>query len=52
MVVIGVNCYVLATQDPTAEFETQSEIRFDKAFLGLYSAEMIIKIVALGFLFN
>lgn len=26
--------------------------RFDKAFLALYSIEMIIKIVALGFIFN
>lgn len=52
LAIIGVNCYCLATDDPTAQFQTQSQINFDKAFLGLYSFEMIVKIVALGFLFN
>ncbi len=52
MAVIGVNCYVLATTDPTAEFASVADERFDKAFLALYSIEMIIKIVALGFILN
>lgn len=52
MAVIGFNCYCLATTDPTAEYPTTFEIITDNVFLGLYSTEMAIKLLALGFLFN
>lgn len=52
MTVIGVNCYVLATTDPTAQFPTPFDKLMDNVFLGLYSSEMAIKLVALGLLFN
>jgi hypothetical protein len=52
MTVIGVNCYVLATTDPTAQFPTTFDKLMDNVFLGLYSSEMAVKLVALGLLFN
>ena len=52
MAVIGFNCYVLATSDPTAEYPTTFDQMTDKIFLGLYSTEMAVKLLALGFVFN
>jgi hypothetical protein len=52
LLVIGANCYVLATADPTELIQSDTSVMVDNVFLGLYTIEMIVKIVALGFLLN
>lgn len=50
--VILVNSFSLATEDPLAVTQTPLQDAMDNVYLSLYSAEMVIKILALGFVFN
>lgn len=50
--VILVNSFSLATEDPLAVSTTPLQNAMENVFLALYSTEMAIKILALGFVFN
>ena len=50
--VIIVNSLFLAMDDPLATTPPVYSSYSDKIFLALYSTEMVLKITALGFLFN
>lgn len=43
---------MLAMLDPTSNTETTLQLMFDEFFLIFYTAEMMFKIFAMGFLFN
>ena len=46
--VIVANCVMLALEDPNAEKSQAYEI-VDYVFLGIYTLEMVLKIIAMGF---
>jgi hypothetical protein len=52
LLIIGYNCVVLAQSDPTSSYTTPAEETTDNVFTALYSTEMGLKIVGMGFLFN
>ena len=54
IIVIIANSLVLAAENPTIEPEAQNPIfkKLDDIFLILYTIEMVLKILGLGFFFN
>ena len=52
LVVIISNSVVLALDDPTTSEQTSTEETIDFVFLILYTVEMALKIIGLGFFFN
>jgi len=50
--VILANSFSLATEDPQAVSTTPMSEAIENIFLALYSTEMLLKILGLGFLFN
>jgi len=50
--VILANSFTLATEDPLKVEESLQDKIIENIFLGLYSAEMIIKILGMGFILN
>eukprot|EP00826_Nyctotherus_ovalis_P054950 TRINITY_DN7255_c0_g1_i5.p1 TRINITY_DN7255_c0_g1~~TRINITY_DN7255_c0_g1_i5.p1 ORF type:complete len:661 (+),score=194.49 TRINITY_DN7255_c0_g1_i5:564-2546(+) len=52
IVVIIANCVVLATDDPTTEIQEKWQEIADYVFQGIYSAELVLKVVAMGLIFN
>lgn len=52
LLVIIANSVFLAIQDPTAATDPPLFDVIDNVFLALYSFEMVLKIIGLGFLFN
>lgn len=50
--VILVNSFSLATEDPLSVSSSPLQNAMENIFLALYSTEMAIKILALGFVFN
>jgi hypothetical protein len=49
--IILLNSATLVVENPADETSPEMEI-VDKVFLGLYSVEMIMKILGMGFMFN
>jgi hypothetical protein len=52
IMVILANSFTLAQEDPLEVSVSQTSEIVEKVFLALYSAEMIIKILGLGFILN
>lgn len=52
IIVIVSNSIVLALEDPTNPEETSYSKILDNTFLALYTAELILKIMGMGFIFN
>lgn len=52
LTIIILNSVVLALDDPTTTNQQQWEKDLDLTFLILYSIEMILKVMAMGFIFN
>lgn len=52
IIVIIANCVVLATDDPTTEVQEKWQEVADYIFQGIYTAELVLKVVAMGFIFN
>ena len=50
--VILVNSVTLGMEDPLAVSTTPTQDAIENIFLGLYTLEMVIKVLALGFIFN
>jgi len=50
--VILANCITLSMDDPTSNKQEDWQITVDYVFQSLYSAELVIKVLAMGFLFN
>lgn len=50
--VIIANSVVLALDDPTTDHQTDVQMLIDDLFLYLYTVEMSLKIIGLGFIFN
>jgi hypothetical protein len=48
IVVIMMNCVMLSVEDPLAE-QTQVQISFEMFFIIFYTAELLVKVCALGF---
>ena len=51
ILVIGLNCITLAQSDSTRE-ETPVEKQIDLTFNIIYTIEMVLRVCALGFVFN
>lgn len=49
---IVANCIILATDDPTTEIQEPWQERADYAFQGIYTAEFVVKVIAMGLIFN
>ncbi len=52
ILVILANSFTLAMEDPAAVTTTPTQDAVNNVFLGLYSFEMIVKILGLGLIFN
>jgi hypothetical protein len=52
ILVILANCIILATDDPTTEIQEPWQENADYTFQGIYTAELVLKVVAMGFIFN
>ncbi|VDK30839.1 unnamed protein product, partial [Dibothriocephalus latus] len=54
MIVICASSIALATEDPVAENSTRNKIleHFDYAFTGVFTVEMVLKIIDLGVVFH
>lgn len=52
LVVIFANCVVLATDDPTKSEQQKWQEVADAVFQSLYTLELLIKVFAMGFVFN
>ena len=49
IIIIILNCVTLAMEDPTAEEVSALDTAFENIFQGLYTVEMLFKIIGLGF---
>ena len=52
LLIILANCVTLAMDDPTTDVRKDWQVYVDYTFQGLYSLELLIKVFAMGFLFN
>jgi len=52
ILVIISNCIILATDDPTTEIQEAWQENADYVFQAIYSAELVLKVLAMGFIFN
>ena len=52
LIVIVTNCVFLALEDPTASKQPDWEIKADYVFQSIYTAEILLKTFAMGFIFN
>ena len=55
IIIILCNSFLLAYEDPTMEYTGNTKLAMDIAenvFMGVYTAEMILKIFALGFFYH
>jgi hypothetical protein len=52
IIVILLNSFTLAAEDPASTETTPESKMVEDIFLALYSIEMVLKILALGFIFN
>mmetsp|Transcript_115066 Transcript_115066/g.159619 ORF Transcript_115066/g.159619 Transcript_115066/m.159619 type:complete len:211 (+) Transcript_115066:631-1263(+) len=52
IMVIVANSFTLGAEDPTQEEQTPFFLHIDNVFLALYTTEMVLKILGLGFIFN
>jgi hypothetical protein len=50
--VILLNSFTLAAEDPASTETSPESKRIEDIFLALYSIEMVLKILAMGFIFN
>ena len=50
--IILLNCVTLAMEDPTQKEETQADLIWEYTFQGLYTVEMLFKIIGMGFFWN
>jgi hypothetical protein len=50
--IIVLNCITLAMEDPTAEEVSTLDLVFENIFQGLYTVEMLLKIIGMGFIFG
>lgn len=52
IMIIVANSITLGAEDPTQEEQTPFFLHIDNVFLALYTTEMVLKILGLGFIFN
>ena len=52
LIVIITNCVLLALEDPTAAKQPDWEIKADYVFQSIYTAEILLKVIAMGFIFD
>lgn len=50
--IILLNCVTLAMEDPTQKEETEADLIWEYTFQGLYTVEMMFKIIGMGFFLN
>ncbi len=52
VIVILINSLSLALEDPTSSTQTVLQANLDMVFLALYTTEMILKVLGMGFVLN
>ncbi len=52
LLIILANCVTLAMDDPTTDVQETWQVNSDYTFQALYTAELMLKVMAMGFLFN
>ena len=52
LLVIGGNCIILAMDDPTDDEQAKWQETADYIFQALYTLELVLKVLAMGFIFN